>query len=124
MGECPRLFMKSLLVGIGRIVAIATTNRAVSRWHLSGFIKKASSSVRLYLGVAFVVAKATELVLLDLMEDDRFLIHQAECWESMVDYLNIVLQAPACFRQTLGEVLGLSPTDFKAHVLQSIVISI
>ena len=87
-------------------------------------IKQGSSSVRLYLGVASVAANATESVLLDLMEDDSFLIRQAKCWESMVDSLKIVLQAPACVLQTFGEVLGVSPSGFNGHVLQSIDISI
>ena len=51
VGECARLFMKLLLVGIGRIASIATTNSAVFRCHLNGFFETASSSVRLYFWV-------------------------------------------------------------------------
>jgi len=116
--------MKSLLVGIDGIVSIACTNSAVTKRHLNGWIKKASSSVRLYLGVAYVAARAIESMLIDLMEDDRFLIHQAKCWEIMQDELDIVRNAPAHFWQTLGDVLGVSAIAFKGHVLESVVTSI
>ena len=123
VGECGRLFMKSLLVGADNLVAIACNNSAVSQWHLNGFIRKASSSVRLYLGVAAVAAKATESMLLDLMEDDRFLIHEAKCWQTMEDELDIMLKAPPYFWDTLADVLGVAVTDFQGHVLQAVVVS-
>ena len=124
VGECGRLVMKSLLVGIDGIVSIACTNSAVTKWHLNGWIKRASSSVRLYLGVASVAARATESMLVDLMEDDRFLIHQAKCWEIMQDELDLVRNAPSHFWETLGDVLGVDPVAFKGHVLESVVTSI
>ena len=46
VGQCSRLLLKSLLVGVDSIVDIAAADSAVSKWHLNGFIKKSSHSVR------------------------------------------------------------------------------
>ena len=75
VGESGRLFLKPVLIGIDGISEIARKNNSVSKWHLAGFFKKATLSVRLFLAVAALSRRATETMLLELMEDDRFLLY-------------------------------------------------
>ena len=74
MGACGRLFFKSVLVGVVSLSEIGKQHDAVCKWHLNGFIRKSSDSVRLYLGVAALAGRVTESTLLELMQDDRFFV--------------------------------------------------
>ena len=124
VGECGRMFLKALLVGVDRIAAIACKNSAISKWHLNGFVKKATSSVRLYLGVSALAGRPSESMLLELMSDDRFLLYSDKIWEVLQDEVNYVLRAPEYFWQTIADVLHVSATDYMGLVLESSCTSI
>ena len=56
VGLCGRFYLRSLIIGIDRLVDLAVKNDAVCTWHFSGFTKKCSTSVRTYLAVAACAA--------------------------------------------------------------------
>ena len=58
------------------------------------------------------------------MQDDRFLLRADTQWDGFEDEVQYLLKAPESFWQSISDVLHVSPSDFKAHMLQSTVTSI
>ena len=123
VGESGRLFLKSVLIGIDGISEIARKNDSVSRWHLAASFKKATLSVRLYLAVAALSGRATETMLLELMEDDRFLLYHDRLWDGLQDELQYLTRAPDHFWKSIGDSIHVAPHDLKSHVLNCSVVS-
>ena len=94
VGLCGRLYLRSLMVGIDKIVNITCTNDGVTKWHFNGYTGKSSGSVRTYLAVAACAGRLSESLLLDLMEDDRFPIHHERCWQIVQDELQYLQVTP------------------------------
>ena len=69
VGEVGRLYLRSLLVGVDGLVKMAEANDAISKWHLNGYSKRSSPSVRLYLCAAAAAAagRPTSCMLFELM---------------------------------------------------------
>ena len=63
VGQSGCLYLRSLLIGIDRIETIASANGAITKWHLSGYAKKASVSARTYFAVAACAARPSESFL-------------------------------------------------------------
>jgi hypothetical protein len=123
VGESGRCFLRSLCVGIEPIVKLAEGNSAVINWHLNGF-KKATSDVRLYLALAAAAARPSEALLLEMMEDDRLLIHADKYWEVLEDELKYITGAPLSLWQTIAGVLQVSAQDLRRWAVDATVISI
>mgnify|MGYP000178891951 CR=1 FL=1 len=123
VGESCRWCVRSVCVGIEPIVKLAEGNSAVINWHLNGF-KKATSDVRLYLALVAAAARPSEALLLELMEDDRLLLHADKYWEVLVDELKYLLDAPLSVWQSIAGVLQVSADDLRRWVVDATVTSI
>ena len=123
VGQSGRFFLRSLCIGIDKIAKLASDNDAVSNWHLNGF-KRATSEVRLYLALAAAAARPSEALLLELMEDDRLLLHADKYWEVLEDELKYLLDAPLSFWQSIAGVLQVSAHDLRRWVVDATVTSI
>ena len=123
-GESGRLYIRSLLVGIDGLVKLTEQNDAVCRWHLAGYFKRSSSSVKAYLGVAAAAGRPSESMLYDLMQDDRFLKRIHHCWQILVDELQYLLALPDSFYLIVAEAVKLTPIDFKSHCIEASLVSI
>ena len=119
VGLCGRLYVRSVLIGIDGLVDLAIKNDAVVKWHLNGYKKKCSSAVRRYLGVAAASGRPSECMILDLMEDDRFLLHADRMWQTVCDEHRYLLSAPVSFYQCVGTVLGLDAQVYRSDVLKA-----
>ena len=73
VGQAGWLYLRSLLVGIDGLVKLTEQNDAVCRWHLAGYSKKCSESVRVYLALAAAAGRPSESMLIKLMEYNRYL---------------------------------------------------
>ena len=122
VGLCGRYFLRSLFVGIDHIAKLTMDNDKVSNWHLNGF-KKGTAPTRLYLGVAAASGRASEVGLLQLMTDDRLLIHSEACWAVMEEELQYLLQAPVSLWSSIGAVLRVNACDFRRWVVEATVVS-
>ena len=58
-------------------------------------------------------------MLLELMEDDRFLLHADRMWQTVSDEHHYLVTAPVLFYQCVGTALGLDPQVYRSDVLKS-----
>ena len=63
-------------------------------------------------------------MLLELMQDDKFLLRADTLWDGLEDEVQYLLKASESFWQSISDVLNVSLSDFKAQALQSTVPSI
>ena len=63
-------------------------------------------------------------MLLELMEDDRFLLYHDRLWDGLQDELQYLTRAPDHFWKTIGDAIHVAPDDLKSHVLNATVVSI
>ena len=124
VGQCGRLYLRSLMVGIDHLVQLAVANDAVSKWHLNGYMKFGSVSAKTYLAVAACAGRPSESFLLELLEDDRFLIHHARYWQVLADEHLYLLSLPFAFYSTVADVLKVDVHDYRAQVINASVVSI
>ena len=80
--------------------------------------------MRLYLAVAALSGRATETMLLELMEDDRILLYHDRSWNGLQDELQYLARAPDYFWKTIGDSIHVAPDVLKSHVLNATVVSI
>ena len=124
VGVCARQFLKSLCIGIDKISHLAMGNDAVCKWHLGGFHKKCSGPVRLYLATAALSARPTEAMLLELLEDDRFLLKHDRCLDALLLEHRFLEKAPAYFFETISAIVNVDCDLYRASVLESSLTSI
>ena len=124
VGMCSRFMIRSLLIGIDRIASLAMKDDTVCKWHLSGFVKKCSSPVRQYLAIAAVSARPSEAMLFELLQDDRFLLTHAKCWQAMQDEHKYIEEAPEHFFATISALLDVDLGWYRTSVLESSLTSI
>ena len=82
--------------------------------------------MRTYLCVAGCAGWAPESLLLEFMEDDRFLLRAHDLWEGMVGEAEAIEQLPPWFWQNLVEVvhdMDVSATSLRDQVLTSVRVS-
>jgi hypothetical protein len=116
--------MRALLVGVDRMVQMAFDNDAVVKWHLAGYKKRCTREVRVYLGVVSLSARPSESMLLELFEDDRFLLHCDRLWAGLIEEHECLLSAPQLLWNRMAEALGMSSHDLKGSVLDASLTSI
>ena len=80
--------------------------------------------MRLYLALAAAAARPSEALLLELMEDDRLLLHADKYWEVLEDELKYLLDAPLSCWQSIAGVLQVSAHDLRRWVVDATVTSI
>lgn len=51
VGQCGRLFLRSMFVGIENVAQLASHNDVLFKWHLNGFCRKSPGPVRMYLAI-------------------------------------------------------------------------
>ena len=124
VGQAGRLFMRSVLIGINEIVNMTVADDAVSKWHLNGYLKRGSVAAKSYLAVSALAARPSESFLLELMEDDRFLIHYQRMWQVLSDEHQYLLGLPMLIYSTLAEVVHTDAQEFRSQVITCSVVSI
>ena len=89
-------------MGIDKIAELAVKNDAVCKWHLGGYSRQCSSAVRQYLATAALAARPSESMLMELLEDDRFLLKHQQCLDVLHAEQRYLEQAPShSMRQSL-----------------------
>ena len=124
VGLCSRYFTRSLLIGIDKLVPLAMKHDGVCKWHLGGFNKKCSASVRQYLAIAALSARPSEAMLFELMQDDRFLLNHGRCWQALRDEHQYIEAAPDSFFATVSAILNVDCSWYKTSVLESSLTSV
>ena len=124
VGQSGRLYLRSELVGIDGLVKLTEQNDAICKWHLNGYRTHGKPSVRLYLATSALAARPSESVLLDLLEDDRFLLRSDHCWKILQDELQYLLTTPQFCYTTVAEAIKVSPIQYRACVIESSLVSI
>ena len=124
VGRCGRNYVRSLIVGIDKLVELAMRSDAICKYHLGGYQRKCSSTVRTYLTVAACASRPSETLLLELLHDDRFLLHSQRYWQVMVDELSYLTVLSPDFWSTLASLLtGGDAISLKHSVLDCSLIS-
>ena len=123
VGQSGRLYLRSLLIGIDQIVRITVRNDAISKWHLGGYQRRSTTEVRTYLCVAACAGRPSESLLLQLMEDDRFLLHHESLWQFVTDEFQYLLALPSNFYSTVADVLQVPTDQFWTQVIDASVVS-
>lgn len=125
VGVCGRFWVRALVIGVDKLVELAMKDDAVCRYHLKGYQKKCTPQVRTYLAVAACAARPSETMLIELLEDDRFLADPNRYWQVMVDEFQYLSGCPGYFWSTLADVLAVvDPITLRAHVVESSLVSI
>ena len=124
VGQCGRLYLRSLAIGVDGIVKIAQQSDAICGWHLNGYGRKCTAPVRRYLAVAACAGRPSETLLLDFMRDDWFLKHCDQNWETLTDEHLLILDTPQHFYDTIGELIQVDPLVYKAQVVAASTTSI
>ena len=65
-----------------------------------------------------------EELLVELLDDDRFLLNANKLWSLMQDELMYLLGAPSFFWTSLAGLVGMAPTSFRSQVIDSTIASI
>ena len=89
----------------------------ISKWHLGGYRKKVSPAVKLYLAVAAAAGRPSESVLLEVMEDDRFIIQAEKSWSTLCSELGYLTDnvSPLLYNTVAG-LLDVDVHAYRAHV--------
>ena len=124
VGQCSRLYIRSLAIGVDEIVKIAERNDAICKWHLNGYNRRCSASVRRYLAVAAIAGRPSESLIIELFEDDRFLMHCDRYWEILADEHQYILAIPHYFHQTIADLIGSDPLSYRSDAVEASIISI
>ena len=124
VGMCGRYFVRSLLMGVDRLVYLAMRHDAVCNWHLGGFVKRCSGPVRQYLAIAAFAARPSEGMLFELMQDDRFLLKHEACWQVVQDEHRYIQEAPAYLYGTISALLDVDCDWYRTSVLEGSLISV
>ena len=112
------LYLRALMVGVDQLVQFAEANDVVCKWHLAGYRKKGNAVVRLYVCVAALAARPSEGMLLELMQDDRFLLHADRCWTVLFEEMNYLsVLAPPLLYSSVAALLSVDASLFKSDVL-------
>ena len=74
LGLCGRYFLRSLCIAVDQLVRLAVQHDSVCKCHLGGFNKRCSAAVMHYLSVVVLSGRPSEGMLLELMQDYRFLL--------------------------------------------------
>ena len=123
-GLCARLWLRSLMVGTDALVDLTMKNDAVSKWHLNGYMKKCSAPVRKYLAVCAAAGRPSKNMLLELLEDDRFLLHAGKLWDVLMAEHNYLMSAPQVLYDSVGAFLHIDAEEIKSDVIQASLTSI
>ena len=123
-GLCGRLWLRSLMIGIDSLVDLTMQNDAVSKWQLNGYKRKCSASARKYLAVCAAAGRPSESMLLELLEDDRFLLHADKLWDVLIAEHNYLMSAPQLLHDSVSFLLHMEADDFKSDVLDASLTSI
>ena len=124
VGQCGRFFLKGLLIGLDKLVDLAMKNDSVCKWHLAGYHKKCNINVKTYLTTAAFASRPSESMLLDVLEDDRFLMRSERCWQIVVDEFDFLLGLPEYVWITAADVLkDIDHRILKAHVVEASLVS-
>jgi hypothetical protein len=119
VGTCGRRYARALMIGVDQLVQIAEADDGVAKWHLAGYNKKSSAAVRLYLCVAAFGSRPSEGLLVELMEDDRLLLHADVYWNVLFDEMRYLTSiAPPLLYTTVSGLLSTDAFCFKSHVLE------
>ena len=113
------------MIGLDGIVTIAEKNEGVSKWHLGGYRKKGSPAVKLYLAVAAAAGRPSESVLLELVGDDRFIMHEEQSWATLCGELHYLTDTvPSLLYNTVAGLLNVDVSAYRAHVTGAALTSI
>ena len=112
------------MIGIDALVDLTMKNDAVSKWHLNGYMKKCSAPVRKYLAVCAAAGRPSENMLLELLEDDRFLLHADKLWDVLIAEHNYLMSAPQLLYDSVGALLHIDAEEFKSDVIEASLTSI
>ena len=74
--------------------------------------------------MAAISGRATETLLLDLMEGDRLLVHHSRLWDGLQEELQYLTTAPNYVWQSIADALHVSSSELNCHALRSTVVSI
>ena len=125
VGTCGRRYVRALMIGVDQLVEIAEADDGVTKWHLAGYRKRGSAAVRLYLCVAAFGSRPSEGLLVELMEDDRLLIHADRYWNVLFDEMfYLIAIAPPLLYTSVAGLLSMDAFWFKSHVLEVGLVSI
>ena len=124
VGVCGRLFLRSLCIGVEKIQELACKHDAVCKYHLAGFQKRCDASVKQYLAIAALSARPSEGMLLDLLEDDRFLLRHEACRQIIQEEHNYLVEAPAHLFAYVSAILNVDCDWYMNSVLECSLTSI
>lgn len=124
VGLSGRLYTRSLLVGVDGLVKITEESDAVNRYHLAGYFKRATKSVRVYLATAAVAGRPSESMLFDVLQDDRFLQRIDSCRQILEDEVQYLLAAPNSYYETVAEAVKITATEYRSHCVNCALTSI
>ena len=93
------------------LVAMVMHNKESSndKYHLGGYAK-AGVAVQTRLGVACVAAWPVEVILLKLLEDDRFFLHAGDLHRAMEEAQASAMQLPVFFWDAMARLIGCPAT--------------
>ena len=116
MGQCGRLWLRSLAIGIDEIVKMTEQNDAVSKWHLNGYSRKCIAQVRRHLAAAALAGRPSESMLLELMEDNRFLLHCDKHWEVLTDEHQYIVSSPVYTYSTIARLIKVETHEYQSQL--------
>ena len=81
--------------------------------------------MKLYLAVAAAAGRPSESVLLELMEDDRFIMHADKSWATLRgELLYFTDSVPCLLYNTVAGLLDVDVSTYRAHVTRAALTSI
>ena len=117
IGSSTRALTASLLLGLDGVLSMIRAKPENSDWYIGG-VAHLSADARRYAVVASLAAVVPDVVLLELMEDDRLALKARAVWRQVIDELQWLAGLHSRFWIRLAGVLtGTTPDGLRQLVL-------
>jgi hypothetical protein len=117
-GPCGREYLLSRRVGLVKIVALALHDSDFSNYYLNGHSRIAQNALT-FLGAAALMARPLEAVMLELLDDDRLLMHAETYKECQHDEVQFLLELEVAVWVMLADLIHLDGGVFRNIVLRA-----
>ena len=119
-GDSGRLALRSFLTGVDFQIQQCRDDEAINEENLAGF-RRCSPAVVLFLSIMAISFQAIEFLILQLLEDDRLLVHAARLLPRMFEIMGDTAALSTLTWERLAGAAGVSMYVMRHSVLYAMV---
>lgn len=119
-GGSGRLFVRSLLTRVDAAVEMCFAHERVvaTTYNMSGY-RRASSDVRLLLGIAAFAVQPFEDYILQMLEDDRLLRRAGDLHARLLQKMSVVIAMPDLVWNRVAGIVNIPMGEYRKQVISA-----